>query len=89
MLHKNSYDNQAGQGGRSRVGNFSCLCLVYVCVYVHKPAAHPTATLPEYDDLDISSSLNVKGMWTFIMFIWGMRGCMGWWSDVGNTNSSP
>jgi hypothetical protein len=43
---------------------------------------------PEYVDLDVSRSLKVKGMWTFIMFIWGILGDT-WCKELGNTKSSP
>lgn len=44
--------------------------------------------LPEYEDLDVSSNLNVNGMWTFIIFIWGIL----WGTEckvLGNIKSSP
>ena len=43
---------------------------------------------PEYEDLEDSCSLKVKGMWTFIIFICGIWGCTVC-TDPPNTSSSP
>ena len=42
----------------------------------------------EYDDFDDSTSLNVKGMCTFIIFTWGILGATGW-TVLPNIMSSP